>query len=53
MPNPQHPPMDRVRVQGRFGSKWLPVITERVPERFAHLPQYRSGQWSFVKGYRP
>lgn len=53
MPNPYHPPGDSVHVRGFFGQRRAPVITERVPQRYAHLPQYQSGQWSFVKGYRP
>jgi type IV secretion system protein VirD4 len=51
--NPYHPPLDRVRVRGRFGMRWRRVITEPVPERFADYPQYQSGFWSYIKGYRP
>lgn len=53
MPNPYHPPLDRVRVPGIFGSRWRRIITERVPEHFADFPQYESGFWSYVEGYRP
>jgi type IV secretion system protein VirD4 len=53
MPNPYHPPMDSVQVITRSGAKRKPVITERVPAEFAHYPQYESGDWSFIKGYRP
>ena len=42
-PNPFHPPHDWVRVATLLGRRWRPVITETVPEGFAHLPQYRSG----------
>ncbi|AZV79061.1 hypothetical protein EBB79_15065 [Parasedimentitalea marina] len=48
-PNPYHPPLDRVSVQTRWGQRTRRVITEPVPQRFAHLPQYRSDQWSRVK----
>ncbi|WPZ34513.1 type IV secretory system conjugative DNA transfer family protein [Thalassobaculum sp. OXR-137] len=47
-PNPYHPPMDRVRVKTFWGHSWRPVITEPVPERFAHMPQYASGRWSRI-----
>lgn len=53
MPNPYHPPLDRVAVQTRFGSRTFPVITETAPDQVAHLPQYAGGTWSYVKGYRP
>jgi type IV secretion system protein VirD4 len=53
-PNPYHPPLDRVRVPTRFGSKWAWVITEPVPDRFRDFPQYeQSGLWSYIEGYRP
>lgn len=51
--NPYHPPADRVRIKTRFGMKWARVITERVPQRYAHLPQYASGYWQYIEGYRP
>lgn len=53
MPNPYHPPADTVRVATRFGSRVCRVITERVPRKYSHLPQYQSGEWSFIEGYRP
>ena len=53
LPNPYHPPHTKVRIKSRIGSKWADVITEPVPDRFAHLPQYQGGTWSYVKGYRP
>jgi len=52
-PNPYHPPLDRVRLRGRLGEKWARIVREPVPARFAHLPQYRGGQWAYVQGYRP
>lgn len=48
-PNPYHPPLDRVTVQTRWGQRTRSVITGPVPERFAHLPQYRGGTWSRVR----
>ena len=51
--NPNHPPVDSVPIAGRFGSKRVPVITERVPPQFASFPQYKGGMWSYVQGYRP
>ncbi len=53
MPNPYHPPVDRVRVPGFFGQRWLRVVRERVPSKYAHLPQYQSGEWSYIEGHRP
>ena len=51
--NRYHPPTDRVQVMTRFGRKSRRIVTEPVPGTFADLPQYRSGFWSFVEGYRP
>jgi type IV secretion system protein VirD4 len=53
LPNPYHPPGDAVQIATRRGPRQARVITERVPERYAHLPQYESGFWSFIEGYRP
>jgi type IV secretion system protein VirD4 len=53
MPNPYHPPTDGIRLPGFFGPKWRRVITERVPSRFSHLPQYQSGEWSYIEGHKP
>jgi type IV secretion system protein VirD4 len=50
LPNPYHPPHDRVRLAN---GRWARVVTERVPARYAHLPQYQSGEWSYIEGYRP
>jgi len=49
-PNQYHPPIDRVRVKTLFGHRWRKVIREAVPTRFAHLPQYADGTWSYVEG---
>lgn len=48
-PHPSMPPLDQVRVQTRWGKRTRRVITETVPERFAHFPQYRNGLWSRVE----
>lgn len=53
MPNPYHPPLDTVRIPGCFGMRVRCVVTEPVPKRFAQFPQYASGSWSYIKGYRP
>jgi len=29
------------------------VIREAVPECFADFPQYKTGEWQFIAGYRP
>lgn len=53
MPNPYHPPRDAVQIATRRGHRWARLITERVPSEHAHLPQYESGTWSYIEGYRP
>lgn len=54
LPNPYHGPSDRVRVARRWRwRKTARVIRERVPAHLAHWPQYQSGEWSYVEGYRP
>lgn len=50
-PNPFHPPAGSVRVKQMFGSASRRIIRERVPERYAHLPQYADGYWTYVEGY--
>lgn len=52
LPNPYHD-AERVRIASRFGTKTREVVHERVPAALAHLPQYRSGTWSYIEGYRP
>lgn len=44
MPNPYHPPEDRLRVKARWGYKTLRVIDVPVPANLAHYPQYQSGR---------
>ncbi len=53
LPNPYHPPSDKVQIAGRFGNRWIRVITEAVPYQFSTFPQYSSGYWSYVEGYKP
>lgn len=53
LPNPYHPPAHSVVLATRRGQQTARVMTERVPERYAHLPQYESGYWSYIEGYRP
>lgn len=48
-PNPYHPPIDRVSVRTFWGMRTRKVITEPVPQRYAHYPQYRNGLWSRVR----
>ena len=49
LPNPFHPPADRVLLPGRFGSNWHDVITAPVPPQLAHLPQYDGGVLRSIK----
>lgn len=53
LPNPYHPPTDRVQVPKRFGSKTAKIIREPVPTKYASFPQYQDGSWSYVEGYKP
>lgn len=46
LPNPFHPPTDRVQVMTSQGRSWLSVVNEQVPEQFAHLPQHKNGYWT-------
>lgn len=53
LPNPYHPPYDRVQVAGLFGTKRLRVIREAAPKEFESSAQYQNGNWAYVEGYRP
>ncbi len=54
LPNPQHPPFDKVMVPNRFGRmKPVRVISDKVPSELAHLPQYSGGYWSYIEGFNP
>ncbi len=50
LPNPYHPPLDKVRVKTRFGHSSLRVIKERVGAQSAHYPQYADGYWTRLEG---
>lgn len=52
-PNPYHPPHDKLQLPSFWGNRWHSVITDSVDPRFADLPQYRDGLWSYIEGYRP
>lgn len=53
MPNPYHPPSDKVLIKARWGTRWKKVVTEPVPQKFAHYPQYANGEWKYIEGFRP
>ncbi|MEM0987339.1 MAG: TraM recognition domain-containing protein [Pseudomonadota bacterium] len=56
MPDPFHPGKYRntVEIATRWGQRHRDIITEPAPNHLADWPQYRdSGQWSYVKGFRP
>lgn len=53
LPNPYHPPADKVRIATRWGSREARVIREAVPGKFASFAQYRGGTWAYVEGYKP
>ena len=51
LPNPFHPPHDRVKVKTRFGSKWLRVREVKKPESYRLLPQYPAETVLQIDGY--
>ncbi|MBV1918327.1 MAG: type IV secretory system conjugative DNA transfer family protein [Sphingomonadaceae bacterium] len=54
LPNPHHPPLDRVTMPNMWGStKTVPVITTDVPRELAHFPQYANGTLRYVEGHYP
>lgn len=53
LPNPYHPPTDKVKIATWYGSKWARVITEPVPNSFREFPQYKNGIWSYVERHKP
>lgn len=53
-PNPFHDrDQSHVHVATRFGTRSRRVIREAVPKAYRDFPQYRSGEWAFIAGYRP
>ena len=52
LPNPYHD-AERVRIKSTLGHRLAPIVEESVPDRLAHLPQYASGYWRYVSGFRP
>lgn len=53
LPSPFYPPTNRIRVHTWRGIVWRRVITEPADPRFASLPQYAHGLWSYIEGYKP
>ena len=53
LPNPFHPPLDRVSIPRRWGGGTARIITEPVTRKYAQFPQHDAGTWSYVQGYRP
>ncbi|MBL4617741.1 MAG: type IV secretory system conjugative DNA transfer family protein [Robiginitomaculum sp.] len=51
LPNPYHPPLDRLTVRGRFGMKTVPVTRGSVPQNMRHFPQYSTGTTLHLAGY--
>jgi len=53
--NPYAPiPSRHVSIATPYSSELRRVITEKVPDRYAHFPQYQeTGEWRFVEGFRP
>lgn len=54
LPDPFHPSKRKdIQVQTAFGKRYRNVVLEPVPQSLADWPQYQSGTWSYVEGYRP
>lgn len=54
MPDPFHAKdLFQIDIPTRFGTRTRRIVTQRVPREYAHLLQYQSGYWSYVKGYHP
>jgi len=53
LPNPYHPPRDRVQIATRWGTKWARVLTAPPPPSLASYAQYQNGMMSYVEGYKP
>lgn len=51
LPNPYHPPTDRIQMQGMFRRKWLKVREIQVPKKYAQFPQYQSGTALEIESY--
>ena len=51
--DPFHPPLDAVSIGTPRGPEMRRVIGEKVPDRYAYLPQYTDGMWRYVEGFRP
>lgn len=51
--DPFHPPAGAVSIATRNGAQMRRVVEARVPQRFAHLPQYSNGTWRYVEGFQP
>lgn len=51
LPNPYHPPLDRVRIQGRLRAKELRVYQRDVPHKYRDFPQYASGTALEIEGH--
>lgn len=52
--DPYHAKPGTVETRTWLGQRHLPVITQDTPTHIADWPQYEAtGQWSYVKGYRP
>ena len=50
-PNPNHPPINKIRVRGRWGHKWLKVNRTSVPHKYRQFPQYQSGYAVQIEGH--
>lgn len=53
LPNPYHPPSDSLAIPRILGTRRVRIITETAPYPYSEFPQYRSGRWRYVEGFKP
>ncbi len=53
LPNPLHPPMDKVQIATRRGPQWRRIIEIDPPQKFRHLRQYQTRPLQYVEGFAP
>lgn len=53
LPNPYHPPSDSIAIPQFWGSRRAKIVSETAPYPYSEFPQYRSGWWRYVEGFKP
>lgn len=53
LPNPYHPPADKVQVRTWRGQQWRDVKRGPVPQKWALYPQHADGSLLWADGFKP